>query len=396
MPTVPERLRALTAGIPQEEAALERSLLIGIVAFGWAAGIWAAVALGIDLANQPEAPPYDPTNLPLAHVVAAVTLVALALAYTGWSTITVRAASRRLLGSAALTAHGTIALALVLLDEWVYGPGNFHSQSLGSIWPFTWVFVMGLALAGRGGFGAGLAVGVTSWVGAVQFGSLAWSGDQKVGSIGTVVLYALGGGVVGFAAIKLREAEREIALARARDEVGRTLHDGVLQTLAVIQRRSTDDELIRLAREQETDLRSFLFGLGRDLARPSDVDLLTQLREVAALAERRHGIRVDVAVVAEPDRIDGTVATAVAGAVAEALTNAAKHGGAKHATVFIDETNAGRLFCSVKDDGAGFDPATVTEGQGLTGSIRARITEAGGTVRVASRPGAGTEVIIEM
>lgn len=388
--------------MPHEEAALERSLLTGIVAFEWAAIAWASVALTIDLVNQPPAGTDDPNQLTLAHPVAGATLVAAAVAMTAWSTLGVRGGGRwahRLLEPPALVVHGLLAVAFVLLDVWVYGPGNVHSQSLGSIWPFTWVFVVGVAFAGRGGFAAGLSVGLASAAGELRFGLNRWSGDDKVGAIGTVVLYALGGAVVGFAAIKLREAEREVAFARARDEVARTLHDGVLQTLAVVQRRSPDDELVLLARQQEVELRDFLFGTAADraarldrAARSQAADLVGELRAAAALALSRHGLRTDVVAVVEPDRTNPDVVAALKGAVAEALTNAAKHGRATRATVFVDEDDDGRVFVSVKDDGTGFDAASAAEGEGITRSIRGRLTDVGGTVEIDAAPGRGTEV----
>ncbi len=385
-----------TAGPDGDEAALERSLLTGIVAFEWVAGIWAAVALGIDLAQAANAPGSDAGRISLAHPGPAAALVAAALAFTAWSTVTVRTQAARLLQPIARTVHGTLALALVFLDEWAYGPHNFHSQSLGSIWPFTWVFVMGVAAAGRIGFAAGTAVGTTAWLGALRFGELSWTGDEVMGAWGTVVLYALGGAVTGFAAIKLREAEREVALARAREEVGRTLHDGVLQTLAVIQRRSTDEELVRLARDQETELREFLFGARRERrtlgARRRGPDLLAELRAAAALVERRDGLRAEVVAVTEPAAPGDAVVAALKGAVAEALTNAAKHGHATRATVYVDQDDDGGIFCSVKDDGEGFDPAATDEGTGLTTSVRGRLADVGGSVEIDSRPGAGAEV----
>jgi signal transduction histidine kinase len=52
------------------------------------------------------------------------------------------------------------------------------------------------------------------------------------------------------------------------------------------------------------------------------------------------------------------------------------------------------VFCSIKDDGTGFDPARTEEGVGLSRSIRGRISEAGGRVDVLSRPGDGAEVCL--
>jgi signal transduction histidine kinase len=52
----------------------------------------------------------------------------------------------------------------------------------------------------------------------------------------------------------------------------------------------------------------------------------------------------------------------------------------------------GELFCSVKDDGGGFDPGATEEGTGLGRSVRGRIGEVGGRVEVDGRPGRGTEV----
>ena len=86
------------------------------------------------------------------------------------------------------------------------------------------------------------------------------------------------------------------------------------------------------------------------------------------------------------------VAGAVAGAVGEALTNAAKHGGAGRATIYVEPDDDGGLFCSVKDDGQGFDPAATAEGMGISRSIRARLADIGGSVSIESRPGRGAEV----
>jgi signal transduction histidine kinase len=110
--------------------------------------------------------------------------------------------------------------------------------------------------------------------------------------------------------------------------------------------------------------------------------------------EDRYGATARIVLADDLPPLPGPVVEAVVGAVAEAMTNAAKHGDAKVVTVYAEPTDAGGLLCSVKDDGSGFDPATTTEGQGLTSSVRGRITEVGGAVEVHARPGRGAEVVL--
>jgi signal transduction histidine kinase len=183
----------------------------------------------------------------------------------------------------------------------------------------------------------------------------------------------------------LRAAARRISVAQAREEVARTLHDGVLQTLAVVQRRAGDPDLARLAREQERELREYLFG-----AEPPGGELGPRLREAAARFEDHFDGKVRVVVADDLPKLRAPVVDALAGAVAEALTNAGKHGEASSVTVYV-EPDGGRVFCSVKDDGRGFEQGAV-EGVGLTRSIRGRISEVGGRVEIDGNPGNGAEV----
>jgi signal transduction histidine kinase len=79
----------------------------------------------------------------------------------------------------------------------------------------------------------------------------------------------------------------------------------------------------------------------------------------------------------------------------ECLQNAAKHAGAgASASILLDERDGWVSFC-VEDDGAGFDPASVTRGAGLT-NLADRLASVGGTLRIDAHPGRGTRVVGEI
>jgi signal transduction histidine kinase len=118
------------------------------------------------------------------------------------------------------------------------------------------------------------------------------------------------------------------------------------------------------------------------------------LRAAATRFEDTFGGQVDVIVAPDVPVLASTRCEALVGAAGEALTNAGKHGGASRVTVYVEPAEDGGVFCSIKDDGAGFDPATTPARLGLTRSIRGRVEEAGGRVEIRSRPGDGAEVCL--
>jgi signal transduction histidine kinase len=85
----------------------------------------------------------------------------------------------------------------------------------------------------------------------------------------------------------------------------------------------------------------------------------------------------------------------LAAAVRQALDNVVEHAGATRASVFAD-CDQGEVVVTVRDDGRGFDydqAALQASGKiGLLKSIKGRVEQLGGALRVDSRPGAGTEI----
>lgn len=256
-------------------------------------------------------------------------------------------------------------------------------QGLAGGWPVVGVIAAGVTLGPVPAAIAGALVGTGRGVGALLNGADDLSWDHVASLVSTVAFYATYGGVAGWVGRLLQRAERE----RAREEVARTLHDGVLQTLAVVERRLTrsEPEVAKLVRETERDLRLYLE------APPDRGDLQASLQRAATRAARLHDLDVEVVVVDEIE-VDGDRLAALEGAVVEAIVNVGKHAAATRAVVFAERRDDGSTFVSVRDDGRGFDPAEVTDGHGIRRSIVGRVAEVGGGSEVVSRAGAGTEV----
>jgi signal transduction histidine kinase len=192
-------------------------------------------------------------------------------------------------------------------------------------------------------------------------------------------------------------AERQARIrAEERAEMASRVHDSVLQTLALIQRRAHDpNQVVSLARAQERELRSWLF----DGRAPGSLDgLATTLaggvRLIQQEVEAQHGIVVEAISVGDC-ALDDDLA-AVLAAAREATVNAAKWSGAGTVSLFA-EVEPAAVSVFVRDRGRGFDPAAVPEDRkGLAESVRARMERRGGSVTVRSTPGAGTEVVLTM
>lgn len=275
----------------------------------------------------------------------------------------------------------TIGLFGLLVDTHVFDQDR--AQSLVWAWPAAGIVTAAIFVGALAGAGSALLLGIASYLGDARTSLDSWG----VAASSKTALYMLAAVVASYVARRLRLAEREISTARARDEIARELHDGVLQTLAAVQRRSPDPELAALAEQQDRDLRDYLFGT----AAP-DRTLPVALREVAAVVRARDGLSIDVVVADDLPMCAPEHVEAIAGAVGEALTNAAKHAQASRVTVYAEPHDTGGVFCSVKDNGVGFDVAATPRRQGLRHSIVERIEHIGGRAEITSKADRGTEV----
>ena len=172
------------------------------------------------------------------------------------------------------------------------------------------------------------------------------------------------------------------------------VHDSVLQTLALIQRRADDPQrVIQLARAQERELRSWLFD-GRAPGDQAALTLAAGVRLIQQEVEAQHGVAVEAVTVGDCELDDNL--RALLGAAREATVNAVKWSGADVVSVFA-EVEPAEVSLFVRDRGQGFDPAAVpADRKGLAESIHARMVRRGGSATVRSVRGEGTEVSLRM
>jgi signal transduction histidine kinase len=216
------------------------------------------------------------------------------------------------------------------------------------------------------------------------------------------VLLLIGGIGLAFGPWWLRAAraavdERQARIrAEERADMAARVHDSVLQTLALIQRRAADPmQVTKLARAQERELREWLFdGRAPGSMEGQAATVADGVRLIQEDVEAQHGISVDAVTVGDCD-LDEELSALLA-AAREATVNAAKWSGAPVVSVFAEvEPESVSLF--VRDRGRGFDPDAVPDDRkGLAESVRARVARRGGAVTVRSAPGAGTEVSLSM
>ncbi|GAA4581167.1 ATP-binding protein [Planotetraspora phitsanulokensis] len=233
-------------------------------------------------------------------------------------------------------------------------------------------------------------------VGAVGF--LAASGELAKARTGLVFTAVVVGGILMIAAPYLASLVKELQRERTerirqeeRAEVAAHVHDSVLHTLTLIQRNASDArEVTRLARSQERELRNWLYQPKQD----ADATLAAAVRRVAAEEEDAHGVPIEVVCVGDCELTDGLVA--LLHAARQAMVNAAKYSESPVISVYA-EVEADEVTVFVRDRGKGFVLDDVPEDRmGIRQSIIGRMERHGGSARVRTEPGDGTEVMLTM
>ena len=214
--------------------------------------------------------------------------------------------------------------------------------------------------------------------------------------------------VIAIATARSVEVERtNQSLAAAEQERARwarELHDETLQNLAALRiglaaqlRTGDPDTLTEVVSDAVTQLDCEITTL-RSLiteVRPTVLDDIGVEAAIEALAERVRQDDFDIQLAidlesGEAGRRSTELETTLYRITQEALTNARKHGGARHVHIEI-QAHDHYLYLTVGDDGHGFDPNTKTNGFGLH-SMRQRAELIGGTLQINSAPGRGTEI----
>lgn len=293
-------------------------------------------------------------------------------------------------------AELVVVVALILSTEVVASPQwGFDNQS----WPTTlWATNATISAAIVSGPIAGMLAGVV-----VMIASTVVKGfiNFDLGRNATIVIELAVGLAVGMAAQTARRAHEELQQAarlaaahHERERLSRQVHDGAIQVLALVSRRGREiggetAALAELAGEQERALRRLVSSAE---AEPR-VGVMT---DVGALLRQRASDRVSVSLPADPVLLEAQTAAELYAAAANALDNAAAHAGpGAHAYVLLEDLGD-TVSVSIRDDGVGIADGrldeAVREGRvGVSKSIVGRINCLGGSAKLNTGPGGGTE-----
>ncbi|MFF4584464.1 MacS family sensor histidine kinase [Streptomyces sp. NPDC001388] len=308
-----------------------------------------------------------------------------------------------------------VALTGIVLTPFVVT--DRHILAGGPTLPSIWTAGSVLAFAIKGGW-RWAAFASTP----VAAANLIERGHPARDTVHNVILVWVASIAIGYVVEVARASERTLARAleieaatRERERLARDIHDGVLQVLAMVQRRGAviggeAAELGRLAGEQEVALRTLVSGglvpvsrVSEDAAEGAVVRLVDEPEEsdgpidLRTLLAPYAAARVSLAEPGAPVLLEPAAARELAAAVGAALDNVRRHAGEDARAWILVEDEPDEVIVSVRDDGPGIPEGRLAqaEGEGRLGvaqSIRGRLRDLGGRAELISTPGQGTEV----
>jgi signal transduction histidine kinase len=206
--------------------------------------------------------------------------------------------------------------------------------------------------------------------------------------------------------IDAQEAERARVARDLHDQIGQSLTSVLLGLRLVDGSLSSDAPDVKDARAHTDEVRGLVahaLDEVRQLAfelRPTvldDVGLVAAVRRLAGDLSERFGVPIDLQLDAVDDetRLPPEIETVVYRIVQEALTNVARHAEATRASVEIT-VSGHSARAAIVDDGVGFEvgPGPLRS-LGLAG-MRERASLVDGHLDIASTPGVGTTVVLEV
>jgi signal transduction histidine kinase len=388
--------------IPSEAERGQAVLSLGILAFRWVSLAW-MVVLALTAGE-------------LRRPMLAWAMIATLAAWTGWLTV-----ARPPPTWPVLVADLALAVAVNLVAGLVMPAATVGERPwFAAGYPVAAAVTWGAARGVGGGVAAGLVLGASLVAGQLANGIDLAAEEPAVllDLAGGTLNFVLAGGAVGLVAHllersagQLRQATEETIRARERaarlaerESLARQIHDSVLQALALVHKRGRElagggpvpaDQvagLAEMAAGQERALRSLILRDPAADETPAGAASLRAALEALAGAER--SLPVTVGATGALWLPAGHVEE-LAAAARQALDNVVEHAGASRAALFAEE-DGGAVVLTVRDDGRGFaydERRLLAEGKiGLAKSVKGRVEQLGGSMRVTSRPGAGTEI----
>lgn len=299
-----------------------------------------------------------------------------------------------------------IACVGIFLTSEVYTPAEVTAgiSTVPGVWSAASVMAAALLAGIRGGVFGAVVIAVANLIQAEEPSQLTYH---------NIMLLFLLGILVGLAVQLARESQKRLEEALAaserlaeRERIGRQVHDGVLQALAMIHRRGREiggegEDLAVLAADQERSLRTLISRVEPVPPPAGTQSEAADWTDLAGALTKLRSATVEVVLPPGAVRLPAATAREVEAAVVAALDNVAQHAGeGARAWVLLDTDDDG-IQVVIRDNGSGIAPDRLVEAAeqgrlGASSSIRGRMHDLGGEADWRAPAGGGTTVTLTL